>query len=461
MSKNAVELGQSLVSRWGRPARLVTVAILALLLLIPLQMVESVVRERYHTYQQVVADIAGAWSSDQLVAGPALVVPYSEKVEVREAFVTPEGERRFATRWETRVRRAVLLPDTLELDAAIEPESRHRGIYRVQVFSAELRLEGRFGDPEGAIRALSSDEQIDEIFWPQSVVAFGLSDPRGIVRAHGLLVDQQPVQPGPGTTLSEILPRGFHLSVGAKAADGLDFDLPMVIRGSGSLKFLPLGESTRAAIRSSWPHPSFVGRVLPASRSIEPTGFAAEWTIPLLNRSYPQAWTAGDGIDLEEVEAGVRLFEPVALYDMVTRAVKYGLLFIVLTFLTLGLIELVLGTRLSLVQFLLIGVALALFFLILIALAEHLGFGLAYVLASTTVVAINTLYCAAILRSRTTSAIVGGVLSAIYGILYVILEAEDYALLGGTALLVAALVVTMYFTRRLHEPAASAAVALE
>ena len=34
MAKNAVEFGQSLVSRWGRPARLVTVAILALLLLI-------------------------------------------------------------------------------------------------------------------------------------------------------------------------------------------------------------------------------------------------------------------------------------------------------------------------------------------------------------------------------------------------------------------------------------------
>jgi inner membrane protein len=146
---------------------------------------------------------------------------------------------------------------------------------------------------------------------------------------------------------------------------------------------------------------------------------------------------------------------------MVTRAVKYGLLFIVLTFLTPGLIELVLGARLSLVQFLLIGVALALFFLILIALAEHIGFGLAYVLASTTVVVINTGYCAAILRSRPTAAIVGGVLSAIYGILYVILEAEDYALLGGTALLVAALVVTMFFTRRIHEPAASTAGAVE
>ena len=103
---------------------------------------------------------------------------------------------------------------------------------------------------------------------------------------------------------------------------------------------------------------------------------------------------------------------------------------------------------------LLIGVALALFFLILIALAEHIGFATAYMLASATVVALNTLYCAAILRRRATAALVGGVLAAIYGVLYTILKAEDFALLGGTALLLVALAVTMALTRRLHEPRA-------
>lgn len=123
-----------------------------------------------------------------------------------------------------------------------------------------------------------------------------------------------------------------------------------------------------------------------------------------------------------------------------------------LTFLTLGLIELVIGVRLSLVQFLLIGVALAMFFLILVALAEHIGFTVAYVLASAIVIALNTLYCAAILEKRLTAALVGVVLTVIYGILFVILQAEDFALLGGTLLLVAALTVTMYFTRKIHEP---------
>jgi inner membrane protein len=155
-------------------------------------------------------------------------------------------------------------------------------------------------------------------------------------------------------------------------------------------------------------------------------------------------------VDVNEIEAGVRLFEPVALYDLVTRAVKYGLLFITLTFLTLGLIEFVMGTRLSLVQYLLIGVALAMFFLILIAFAEHMGFATAYLLASATVVVINTLYCAAILPRPSLAAAVGAVLTAIYGVLYTILKAEDFALLGGTLLLTVALTVTMYFTRGIH-----------
>jgi inner membrane protein len=90
-------MGRALVSKWGRPVRLIVVALLALVLLIPLDMVRSVVRERYHTYQGVVAEIAGAWSSDQRVAGPILVLPYTEKVEVRDEFITPPGHHQDST----------------------------------------------------------------------------------------------------------------------------------------------------------------------------------------------------------------------------------------------------------------------------------------------------------------------------------------------------------------------------
>jgi inner membrane protein len=445
-------MGRTIIRRFGRPARLSAVGFLALVMLIPLQMVRSVVQERYSTYQSVVADIAGAWSSDQLLAGPILVVPFKERIEVRDEYITPEGEKKTTQRWESCRRRAVVLPSTLSYEGDVTPETRQRGIYRVQVYTADLLVSGAFQGIEETVGSLSTPDRLEEIEWSKAVIGFGLSDPRGIVRVEGFDFNGQAAQPRPGTELGEIVPRGFHVAVGEAISDDLDFRLPIVIRGSNSVSFLPLGETTRAKIRSGWPHPSFIGDVLPANRVIDGDGFTGEWTIPLLNRSYPQAWILGRATDIHEIEAGVRLFEPVSLYDLVTRAVKYGLLFIALTFLTLGLIEYVADVRLSLVQFLLIGVALAMFFLILVALAEHMGFVLAYLLASATVVIINTLYCAAILPRKSISILVGGVLTAIYGILYTILKAEDFALLGGTMLLVVALVVTMYFTRRIHVP---------
>ena len=452
MTNDTMKMGQTLISKLGRPARLIAVAVLAVILLIPLNMIRSVVRERHATYQSVVRNISGSWSGDQRVAGPILVVPYSERVEIRDEFITPEGEKRFSQRWETCQRRAIVLPDRLKYEGSLVPEMRHRGIYQVQVYTADLLVSGIFVDLEATIASLVPDDRLEDIDWEKAVVGFGVSDPRGLVQVDGFEFNGRNVQPKPGTTLDELLPSGFHMAVGDTISDDLEFKLPMVIRGSGGFQFLPLGETTDAVIRSDWPHPSFVGKVLPNRREISEAGFSADWTIPLLNRSYPQVWRADSNVDINEIEAGVRLFEPVALYDLVTRAVKYGLLFIALTFLSLGLIEYVANVRLSLVQFLLIGVALAMFFLILIALAEHMGFTTAYLLASSTVVLINTLYCAAILKRTSISAIVGAVLTAIYGILYLILQAEDFALLGGTFLLVVALTVTMFFTRKIHEP---------
>jgi inner membrane protein len=432
---------------------LIAVGVLALVLLIPLEMVESVVRERFETYRAVVEDIAGAWSSDQELAGPILVVPFTVKIEIRDEYVAPSGEKKSTQRWESLEQRAVILPDELKIQGELTPEMRKRGIYEVQVYTADLVVSGAFRDLESTIAALSDADRLENIDWSKAVVGFGVSDPRGIVSVDGFDFNGHRAQPRPGTGLGEIVERGFHVSVGDLIDDSLVFSMPIVIRGSNSVRFLPLGETTEASLRSDWPHPSFVGDVLPASRDISESGFTGEWTIPILNRSFPQSWLAGAPVNIHEISAGVRLFEPVALYDLVTRAVKYGLLFIALTFLTLGLIEHVADVRLSLVQFLLIGVALALFFLVLVALAEHIGFNTAYLLASAIVVVINTVYSAAILPRRAIALVVGCVLTAIYSVLYTILRAEDFALLGGTMLLVGALIVTMFFTRTIHRTA--------
>ena len=142
---------------------MIVVAILALVLLIPLDMAGSVVRERHRTYKGVVAEIAGAWSSDQRVAAPILVLPYNERVEIRDECITPQGEKNFAGRWETRRRRAVILPDILSYDGILTPEMRQRGIYRVQVYTAELTMSGAFRDLGSAVESLTTAEQLESI----------------------------------------------------------------------------------------------------------------------------------------------------------------------------------------------------------------------------------------------------------------------------------------------------------
>jgi inner membrane protein len=69
--------------------------------------------------------------------------------------------------------------------------------------------------------------------------------------------------------------------------------------------------------------------------------------------------------------------------------------------------------------YLLVGAGLVLFFVLLLALAEVIGFTPAYLIAAGAIIALVSLYCAAILRSRRRAAIIAGLLAGLYAVLYV------------------------------------------
>ena len=224
------------------------------------------------------------------------------------------------------------------------------------------------------------------------------------------------------------------------------------VNGTGAFRFAPMGRQTWATIRSPWPHPSFQGSALPDERRIDDSGFEAHWQIPHLARSYPQRWSSGDtGIELFSFIAGVSLFEPVSLYSQIDRSVKYGVLFVALTFLTLLVFEIGVGTALHVIQYALMGVALCLFYLVLLSLSEHTSF-------ATSVPAgrpehdrdDHLVYRSASCRSLRRSAFVAILLAGLYALLYSLLQLEDYALLLGTAFLVLIVLVLMRLTRNLH-----------
>ena len=60
--------------------KIAMVAAMTIAILVPLMMISSVIQERQRYRAQAVADIAAAVGQAQVLAGPVLVVPYSERV---------------------------------------------------------------------------------------------------------------------------------------------------------------------------------------------------------------------------------------------------------------------------------------------------------------------------------------------------------------------------------------------
>jgi inner membrane protein len=236
-----------------------------------------------------------------------------------------------------------------------------------------------------------------------------------------------------------------------KLRQALPFTINLELNGSESLQFLPAGDTTSVELRSSWPSPSFSGNYLPEARDITAEGFRASWRVSSIGRELPSMWTGAAGAAGASHESyfGVDLYMPLSVYRLTERATKYGVLFLGLTFVTYFLFEVVAGLRLHPLQYLLVGFANSLFYLLLLSLAEHIGFGLAYLVSCLGSCGLIIGYSWSVLGSRGSAAIMSAVLLLLYSFLYMTLKAESFALLAGTIGLWVSLAATMYLTRRI------------
>lgn len=229
------------------------------------------------------------------------------------------------------------------------------------------------------------------------------------------------------------------------------FDLTYEVAGTQSLGFLPLDRTVHVAAQGNWPDPGFTDGFLPLERHIDARGFTASWQVLNLNRVYGDRWFQ-DSTPAATVFAsgfGVELVQPGDIYQRCTRAVKYGGLFIALSFLTLFLVETLLRRPLHRIQYGLMGLALSVFYLLLLALAEQLGFLAAYVMAAASLCALMGFYLAGVLASARAGTVAAGGFVATYALLYLLVTSESYALLAGSLTLFTLVSIVMLLTRRL------------
>lgn len=469
-SKAPIEREPNRLLGGGWAARLAVVAALTLLMAIPLVLISNVVNERSNRMRATINSLTQEWGPSQILTGPLLAVPLTVMVPATErisvginAWRDVQVERE-ATRW------FVLTPKTLDTKGLLNPELRRRGIYSSPVYTAEVDFMGSFELPAPAdIEALPSfTGRLKSIEWDKARIVVGLSGATSLRSVGRLSLGGAEFEFKPGAVELPDLPKGFSANVDLSGRTGsLNFNFNMSFGGSQAINVAPVADSNRIMMGSSWPHPSFIGSSLPAAREISEEGFTAEWLVPSLVRSYQslrllpiddpeerenRGRARSSQTQYESFLVGVSLMEPVDGYHQTGRAVKYAIIFISLNFLIFLLWERSLGRgSIHPVQYAVIGLALALFYLVLLALFEHVGFGTAYLLASTLDVIMVGGYSLMVTRQKRGAALVSALLGMLHGVLYVILSLEDYALLAGTALLVVAMAAVMLSTRRLAD----------
>jgi inner membrane protein len=243
---------------------------------------------------------------------------------------------------------------------------------------------------------------------------------------------------------------GLHTPLSGFALGGnarLRVELAMTLGGTESLAIAPVGDNNRIRLQSSWPHPQFAGRFLPRERRIDASGFRAEWNISSLAAGTQAQYRQGGETALDTL--GVNLVEPVNIYSQADRASKYGILFVLLTFVGFFMFELIKRLAIHPIQYALVGLALAIFFLLLISLSEHIPFVWAYLAASAACIGLLGIYLSAVLKSAARGSAFSAMLTLLYGALYGLLVSEDNALVLGSLLLFAILAAIMVVTRRI------------
>lgn len=439
--------------------KLAILAVITVLLCIVLAQIGGLAHERQWRQREAAQSVEQSLAGPQVLAGPLLVR------DCKESWIARGLDKKETL--ETRDFRLMASPGTLKINGDVSPEVRYRGLFKVNTYVGQLNVEASW--PHLTALVPRAEHANGQLSCGDTTVIVALSDARGI-RTAELKRDGHALNVLPGAALLAFR-GGLHAVLPElRIGEPLALSLKLNLVGSQRLGVVPAADDTQVSLQSSWPHPSFTGQFLPIKHEIGVSGFAAHWQVSSLASTAVADLQAGKPLpDLSgntAIEASyadgaarqakggldtlaVELIDPVNPYVMSDRAIKYGLMFIALTFVTVGLTELLTGRRVHPVQYLLVGLALSLFFLLLLSLSEHLPFLVAYLIAAGAAALVLTQYAAAMLGGWLRGMAFGGGIALLYGALYVLLSREQTALVIGAVLLFAVLATVMTLTRKL------------
>lgn len=424
---------------------------IAITLLIPINMVKFKIAERQNYQVQAYTSVAQSWTGQQTIISPILIVPYHIKISPSSGSNNNQPVS-LLTR-ELKTKYLILLPDITNTNVSIINTSIYKGIYEIPVFNSQINIQGSF-DIQSIQQRISEIENLpnfDSLDHP--ILSISIADMRGIDGIPTLTINNQKRSLEPGSQF-QAMSSGLHAELEQSVLQTtLSFESKIDLRGMESFNVIPLANQTQTSMDSNWPHPEFTGASLPNHREINSNGFTAQWQTSRYSTnalaSVQQCVHRKACEALMKNSSGVKFINPVNVYLQTERALKYAILFIGLSFITFFIFEQVIRLPIHPIQYALVGLAIATFYLLLVSLAEHIPLIIAYLTGVVCCTTLIVFYVRQLFRKDIYAYYFGTALLVLYGLLYIIIQAEDYALLMGSFLVFLVLVILMTVTQKI------------
>ncbi len=423
------------------------IAGLSLAMLIPRIIIGVLIDEREDTAREAKSEITANWGDEQLVSGLVIEIPAKPTVkqatQVKEQKI--EGEVSVAVEPNTPLRetdKIYITPDELNYNCNIDTKELHRSIYKAVVYTSDIDMSGTFVLPD-----YLDSSNINEYDIQKAKITIRLGDRDKMVKKTRLSIDGKDQKLKLDGSYSDYLSCPVDLS-GLLKGDTITFSGKATLKGSNHLRFQPLGNPTTVHITSNYTNPSFQGTDLPDEREITADGFKSEWTVFAKNIDPEECPLIGYDDGLESF--GVDFIVSVDQYTQNSRAVKYSFLIVVLTFVTVFIIENRRRTPIYWLHYLLIGFAIMLFYVLLLSFSEYMLFGWSYLIASIMTIGLITVFLAGVLKERKTAIVIGLILTCLYAFIYVLLSLETMSLLVGSIGLFIILAVIMFASLKIN-----------
>lgn len=439
---------------------------LIFLFCIGLYYLSNLVSERRAYQESFLADISQSQISRQSIVSPYIRVPYQQKndcVNQKGKADTCITKKWFylgaeSTSWETTLN--------------VTNDAYKRSMYRAISYNSDMNAIGVF-----------NKNQLPkyDYKWDEAEIVFPVHDSRGLNAKPTILIKNTTYEFNFTKDTKDKTGFDFmvvnatqHPELIDAIQQGFKFNVKLNINGLSKLTLIPTSDEFKYSANGNWEDVKYDGQILPFNKKSNNQKFIAQWNnlaIGQNNLSRLSSCTNTDcfrslsseslytNFDYESEKFGIsaEFLDSVNIYSQTDRALKYGVMIILITFASFFLFEILKGLRIHPMQYTLVAFAQGIFFLLLLAISEYYYFVFAYLLAATACVTLISWYLFFIMKGFKSALLFGTIMSALYVVVYFLLQSSGKTFLIGSIISFCLLACIMYLTRhidwyRLNQP---------